>query len=100
MCVAEVPLLKQLQEKYQAQGVVFLGVSLDEDLAALDSLVEEKEIPWPQLCDGRGAEGEIPKLFNVRGSQIFYAIDRQGKVLRKLEGSEGLEALIAQSLQS
>jgi thiol-disulfide isomerase/thioredoxin len=52
-CVAEMPAMKALYARYHAQGVEFLGVSLDlpEAQGGLDRLkafVKEKEIPWPQ----------------------------------------------------
>jgi hypothetical protein len=50
--VGEVPLLKDLYTQYKDQGVVVVGISLDEDLKPLQEMVNTKGISWPQVWDG------------------------------------------------
>ena len=70
-CVAELPAMKKLYEKFHGQGVEFLGVSLDQpkELGGLDALkkfVKEQEIRWPQYYQGKGWESDFSKswVFN------------------------------------
>lgn len=80
VCVADFPLLKETYAKYKDKGLVILGVSLDEKLEPLQKMVAEKAVTWPHLFDGRGFDGPVAKLFNVRGTPTYYVVGRDGKI--------------------
>ena len=79
--MGEVPLLKELYAKYKDQGLVMVGISLDEDPKALQDMVSSKGITWPQIRDG--GKGNLVKLFNVKGTPTYYVVDRDGKIAAK-----------------
>ena len=78
--MGEVPLLKELYAKYLDQGVVVVGISLDEELKPLKEMVTDKGISWPQIHDG---DKTLIKLFNVKGTPTYFLIDREGKIVAK-----------------
>jgi peroxiredoxin len=78
--VGEVPLLKELYEQRKDQGVVVVGISLDEELKPLQEMVSSKEISWPQVWD---SDETVRKLFNVKGTPSYYVLDREGKIVGK-----------------
>ena len=39
-----------------------------------------KGMSWPQVSD---ADKKIRKLFNVKGTPIYYLLDREGKIAAK-----------------
>lgn len=78
--MGEVPLLKELYAKYLNQGVVVVGISLDDELKPLQEMVASKGISWPQIHD---ADKSLVKLFNVKGTPTYYLIDREGKIAAK-----------------
>ena len=78
--MGEVPLLKELYAKYLDQGVVVVGISLDDELKPLQEMVTSKGISWPQIHD---ADESLVKLFNVKGTPTYYLIDREGKIAAK-----------------
>jgi peroxiredoxin len=78
--VAEVPLLKELYANYLDQGVVVVGISLDEELKPLQEMVTSKGMSWPQIHD---ADKSLVKLFNVKGTPTYFLIDREGKLAAK-----------------
>jgi peroxiredoxin len=78
--VGEVPLLKELYAQYQDQGVVVVGISLDEELKKLQEMVSGKGISWPQIHDG---DKTLVKLFNVKGTPTYYLLDREVKIAAK-----------------
>ena len=78
--MGEVPLLKELYAKYLDQGVVVVGISLDEELKPLREMVSSKGMLWPQIHD---ADQSLVKLFNVKGTPTYYLIDREGKIAAK-----------------
>jgi peroxiredoxin len=94
--VGEVPLLKDLYAKYRDQGLVIVGVSLDEDPKALQEMVSSKGVTWPQVRD---AEGAIVKLFNVKGTPTYYVLDRDGKIAAKRIPAQELSGAITNLLK-
>ena len=98
MCVEEVPLLKQLHEKYRTQGAVFLSVSVDEDKKAFERMAKRLAMPWPQLFDGKAYDGEIAKLYRVQGTPQIYLVDRAGRIFARLGTATRLEAELKQTL--
>lgn len=78
--MAEVPLLKELYAQYLDQGVVVVGISLDDELKPLQEMVTSKGISWPQIHD---ADKSLIKFFNVKGTPTYFLIDREGKIAAK-----------------
>ena len=78
--MGEVPLLKELYAQYKDQGVVVVGISLDEELKPLQEMVTANGISWPQIHDG---DKTLVKLFNVKGTPTYYLLDREGKIAAK-----------------
>ena len=78
--MGEVPLLKELYAKYLDQGVVVLGISLDEELKPLQEMVRSLGMSWPQIHD---ADKSLVKLFNVKGTPTYYLIDQEGRIAAK-----------------
>jgi peroxiredoxin len=78
--VGEVPLLKELYAQHLDQGVVVVGISLDDELKPLQEMVTSKGISWPQIHD---ADKSLMKLFNVKGTPTYFVINREGKIVAK-----------------
>ena len=78
--MGEVPLLKELYAQHLDQGVVVVGISLDDELKPLEEMVTSKGMSWPQIHD---ADKSLMKLFNVKGTPTYFLIDREGKIVAK-----------------
>lgn len=95
--MGEVPLLKELFERYKDQGVVVVGISLDEDVKLVQEMVASKGITWPQVSD---ADETVRKLYNVKGTPSYYLLDRDGKIVAKdLPSFKRLNAAIDELLK-
>jgi thiol-disulfide isomerase/thioredoxin len=81
-CRAEIPSMKREYEKYHAKGFEVVGVSLDEDRAALEKFVKSEEIPWPILHEP-DAEGGNPlaRHYGISGIPQLILIGRDGNVI-------------------
>ena len=88
-CLEEIPHFKKLHLQYSSQGLVILGVSLDE--AGRDHVkefVKENSIPYPIAM----SNDKIVKDFGgIRGIPTTFVIDRDGKIVSKLVGYHDLE---------
>jgi thioredoxin-related protein len=97
--VEEVPLLQKLDTKFVKQGLTIVGVSMDTELKPVQELVAQKSIHWQQVCDGKGFDGELAKLFNVQGTPTHYLLDRKGRIVGKKLSNEELSEVIARNLR-
>lgn len=101
-CVADMPHMKELYEKYHDKGVEFIGVSLDnpEDKGGLEKLkkfVAEKEIAWPQYYQGKGWESEFSTSWGINAIPALFVVDKKGN-LKSTSARGKLEELIPELL--
>ncbi len=67
-CRAEVPNLAAAYEKYHAQGLEVLGVSLDRanDGAKLAKFTQDNKMPWPQIFDGKFWNAAVAEKYGIQ----------------------------------
>jgi thiol-disulfide isomerase/thioredoxin len=102
-CIAEMPKKKEIYSKYKARGVEFIGVSLDipESKGGLDKLkafVNDNDIPWPQLYQGKGWKSEFSTSWGVNFVPTLFIIDADGK-LHSTDARLKLDSLIPELLK-
>jgi peroxiredoxin len=77
-CVAEMPSLERLHRALSREGLVVLGVSADEDEAALARFVEKAGITFPILRDPGGVVAS--GAYRTTGYPETFVIDGAGVV--------------------
>lgn len=92
-CLRELPNLKELQAKYQAQGLVLIGITLDSDRDTLQRCMVKEHIDWPQYFDPAGRTNRLAREFDIVGTPVVWLVDRHG-LLRDLGGVEEQETKI------
>jgi thiol-disulfide isomerase/thioredoxin len=80
-CVEEAPMLAEVYEKFKDRGLEIIGISLDNDQAALEKFTKENRMPWPQFFDGRGWENELATRFKIQSVPTMWLLGRDGKLL-------------------
>ena len=78
-----------MADELSARGLVVIGVSIDEDVGALRSMVARRKIRIPQICDGKATQGEIARQYNAYTPRDFV-LDRDGRIAFKHTGGKGL----------
>ncbi|MFM8470834.1 MAG: TlpA family protein disulfide reductase [Limisphaerales bacterium] len=101
-CIGELPNLTAAYQKFHGQGFEILGISLDRagDEKKLADFTKAKNMPWPQVFDGKFWSAEVAKLYDIHSIPAAYLVDGDtGVVLASsgLRGSE-LEKTIAAAL--
>lgn len=95
-CVEETPSLSQFAQQFASQGVVVLGVSVDEDEKAYRSFLSRFH---PAFLTVREA-----KLHEEYGTFLYpetYVIDAQGRVLLKIaQGADFSDPALVQKMAS
>jgi arsenite methyltransferase len=97
-CMGEFPQLKELFAKHGEQGLVIIGISLDEEAKAFQDVVDKHGLAWPQVRDGK--DGQIARLFNVHGTPAYYVLNREGKIAAKALPVAKLEEAVVDLLKS
>ena len=80
-CMAELPKLSAAYAKYHGRGFEIVGISLDEDEAALKRVLKAKKILWPQYFDGHGWENEIARRYGVTALPTTWLVNREGMLV-------------------
>lgn len=82
-CVAEMPNILKVHERFHADGFEVIGISLDGSAATVRRFVKNKQIPWPQILAEGGERGPLATSYGVAGIPATYLIGPDGKVLAK-----------------
>src|SRR5262245_61316532 len=92
-CRQEMPLLEQIQEKYQPLGFTLLGVNVEPDSAEAEKFLKNVSVSFPILFD---RENAVSARFGVEAMPSSVLIDREGNVRHVHRGYKpGDEAVYA-----
>ena len=83
-CVEEMPSLERLHQALAPEGLVVLGVSADEDEAALRQFVEKHAIRFPVLRDPGGRA--FGQAYRTTGYPETFVVDRAGTLIESYVG--------------
>jgi len=83
-CIEEAPSLKEFAERLRGQGVTVIGVSVDQDKAALERFVASAQLSFPIARDPEQAVAARYGTFKFPES---YVIDAEGRIARKIVGA-------------
>jgi len=91
-CIASIPKLNALSEKYADKGVVIIGVCHPEGGEKMLDTAKTHKIAYPICLDARG---EANKAYTVDGYPDFFIIDREGR----LRGADVINARIEDAIE-
>jgi len=100
-CLAEIPRLKTLYEKYHGKGFEIVGISIDENLDALKNGLEKHQFPWINFADAKRKEANQQTMgnrFAISSIPRCILVGRDGKVISVEARGEALEAELGQLL--
>lgn len=74
-----------LYNKFHEKGFDVIGVSLDSEKEAWVKAIEEDKMPWPQVSELKGMDGNMRELYDFVALPNFVLVDGSGKVLANLQ---------------
>jgi len=96
-CVAELPNVISTYNEFHDKGFEVIGISLDEDKAALTAFIAEKKMPWTQYFDGQGWGNKFATANGISGIPATFLIGKDGKIAASdLRGPELAKAVSAE----
>ena len=98
-CMAKLPEIQELNDKYKDKGFQLVGISLDNDKDPLAKITKAKKMDWPEYFDGKGFESPLAMRFGVQAIPAAWLVDRQG-FAHPLELGADLDAEIAKLIEA
>ena len=75
--------LKDLYAKYHPKGLEIYQVSADVDKTQWATVVKEQELPWINVCDGRGTASIVLNTYAVTQLPTMFVFDKAGNIVVK-----------------
>ena len=89
--------IKDVVDKYAAQGVQVVGVNLDNDAASMKASVARSGLTWPQLFVPGGYESPIAVYWGIPSTPYMIVYGKDGNVVQAtLQTAEELEQVLSQ----
>ncbi|MFP4322177.1 MAG: TlpA family protein disulfide reductase [Anaerolineales bacterium] len=76
-CRAEAPMLQSAYADYQSEGVVFVGIAVDDTATNALAFMDEFGITYPNVMD---IGGEMEDAYRTQGVPETFVIDRDGDI--------------------
>ena len=96
-CRRQMPVLKDLYNRWHDKGLDVLGVAVWDEPAATEQAIAEEQLPWPCIIDAQ----TIPTdLYGITGIPCIILFDPQGKVVSRDKQGDELRADVDAAMQS
>lgn len=95
-CIAEMPNVKQVYEKYKDANFQIIGISLDDSRDKLVGYLEKEGITWPQFFDGDGWKNQVAEMYGISAIPHMYLIDGDGVIRKSGVRGHALEPAVAE----
>ena len=93
-------ILIPLYKTYHPKGLEIYSVSLDTDKGVWASAVKNQDLPWVNVCDGRGAATLAVSLYNItKGLPVAYMIVNGSLQPETMSTEKELRAFLAANLK-
>ena len=76
-CREEMPVLVKIAREYEAKGVVFLGIAVDDTEEKMKDFIAKYEVKFPVGLD---KTAEVQKSFGLYGIPTTYFVDKKGMI--------------------
>lgn len=77
-CRKSFPWMNMMQEKYKSEGLVVLGINLDESKEAAKKFLQQVPANFTIAYD---PDGETPGQYHVEVMPTSYVVDRKGNIV-------------------
>src|SRR5205823_5873308 len=74
-CRMSIPLVQRLHEAHEKEGLIVLGINMDEDPSGVYAFVQQFHMTYPVLYAGAS---DVGSLYNIEGIPAFFLLDKKG----------------------
>jgi thiol-disulfide isomerase/thioredoxin len=97
-CRAELPNVIAIYQKYHAQGLEIIGVTLDDESARVEAFTKNAGMDWPEYFDGLAWDNKLVTKYGVDSIPMTYLVDKQGEIIGSALRGKDLENAVVQAL--
>jgi peroxiredoxin len=96
-CIVEAPLLEEVWQDYQDQGVAFLGVNTYDQPATALSFARDNNITYPSVIDVNDGQVKLAfaQLTPIQATPTSLVIDRDGRVAARIIGQLATASILS-----
>lgn len=87
-CREEIPVLKEIEKKYNGKGLNLISISMDDSKANWEKAMSEEKMIWPQYIVDKDKLGLIKTQFNFAAIPVVVFTDKNGIEIKKFVGYE------------
>lgn len=80
-CLASMPNIKRIHERYSDRGFDVVGISIDDDRGALGAFLAREQLPWTTLHEAGASGHPIADHYGIMAIPTTVVVDRKGKVV-------------------
>src|SRR5699024_9199980 len=82
-CIAEIPHMKEIQEKYKGKNIEFIGLSIDQekDHDKWQTFIEKRELGGIQLLADADWKSQFIQDYLISGIPHFILLDPEGNIV-------------------
>lgn len=107
-CLASMPHLKEMYNRYHGKGLEIISISLDPglwkgeiqkgNLSRVEAVIKKYDMTWPQRFTGEGMGDPFAKLYSISALPTVWLLDKEGMIADKNARGTRLEPLIRKYL--
>lgn len=96
-CIVEAPLLEEVWQDYQDQGVAFLGVNTYDQPATALSFARDNDVTYPSVIDVNDGQVKLAfaQLTPIQATPTTLVIDRDGRVAARIIGQLATASILS-----
>ena len=82
-CKAQIPFLKQLEEKYREEDIAFVSLSIDQlkNISKWKDMIVDKELEGIQIIADKAWRSKFVTDYVIEGIPRFILIDKDGNLM-------------------
>ncbi|WP_103662763.1 TlpA disulfide reductase family protein [Microbacterium sp. CJ77] len=96
-CIVEAPLLEEVWQNYQSEGVAFLGVNTYDQPATALSFARDNNVTYPSVIDVK--DGTVKLAFAqvtpIQATPTTLVLDRDGRVAARIIGQLATASILS-----
>jgi thiol-disulfide isomerase/thioredoxin len=93
-CIADMPYLKDVYNKYKAKGLDVISISLDDKKNAWLNAIARVDVPWVHLSDLQGSRSQLTEAYSILGIPYAILLDREGTIININLTGRGLDNVL------
>lgn len=99
-CMEEMPNLVEIWNSYRGQEFEIVGISLDQDQAAMVQAITDTGMGWRQVFDGKGWDAELADKYGIKSIPASYLLDGTGRIIARDLRGPALAKAVASAVEA